>query len=226
MGPLLSDDDFEFDCIDEEAFDELTTTAPTNAKRSHHDDNGESPSAKRQKRPDLALKILRERFQIDSFRLKQAEAIDRILSGDSAVVVFPTGGGKSLCYQVPAVAFRELDKADNSRSPEEAGITLVISPLIALMKDQVDALLKKGIHAAVLDSTKTRDEFLKIHDDLRHGKLDLLYCAPERLNNEGFLGTLQSIRGGIRLLAVDEAHCISEVCCYHYWTCMFYTDTS
>lgn len=114
--------------------------------------------------------------------------------------------------KVPAVAIKELDRQNGSRSPEDSGVTVVISPLIALMKDQVDSLRRRGISAAVLDSTQTRDEFVDVYQKLSCGKLDLLYCAPERLNNEGFLASLQSIRGGIRLLAIDEAHCISEVC--------------
>lgn len=104
-----------------------------------------------------------------------------------------------------------MDRQNNSRSQEDSGVSVVISPLIALMKDQVDALRLRGISAAVLDSTQSREEFVDIHNKLACGKLDLLYCAPERLNNEGFLASLQSIRGGIRLLAIDEAHCISEV---------------
>jgi superfamily II DNA helicase RecQ len=89
-------------------------------------------------------------------------------------------------------------------------VSLVISPLIALMKDQVDALQRLGIKAAVLNSSVSRDYYLAAQDDLRHGRLDLLYCAPERLNSEGFIASLKDIPGGIRLLAVDEAHCISE----------------
>lgn len=87
----------------------------------------------------------------------------------------------------------------------------MVSPLIALMKDQVDALVRQNIKAACLDSTKTRDQFLLINDDLRAGRLKLLYCAPERLNNEGFVESIKSVRGGVRMVAVDEAHCISEV---------------
>lgn len=113
--------------------------------------------------------------------------------------------------KVPAVAIKELDRETGARSPEDGGVSVVISPLIALMKDQVDALRRRGVAAAVLDSTQSREEFVDIHSKLANGKLDLLYCAPERLNNEGFLASLQSIRGGIRLLAIDEAHCISEV---------------
>ena len=104
-----------------------------------------------------------------------------------------------------------LDQAANARGPRDSGITLVVSPLISLMKDQVDALLRRGIKAAVQDSTRTKDQALQIRDDLREGKLRLLYCAPERLNNETFIEQMKTVRGGVRLLAVDEAHCISEV---------------
>jgi RecQ family ATP-dependent DNA helicase len=92
----------------------------------------------------------------------------------------------------------------------EGGITLVVSPLIALMKDQVDALKRLGIRAEAMDSTKTREQYLATVDAMREGKLDILYCAPERLNNEGFVASMASVKGGVRLLAVDEAHCISE----------------
>ena len=99
------------------------------------------------------------------------------------------------------MAFRYQDK---EKGRQNSGITLVVSPLIALMKDQVDALLRRGIKAAVLNSTLSRDEYLTTQRDLREGRLDLLYCAPERLNNEGFVASLKDIPGGIRLLAVDE----------------------
>ena len=133
----------------------------------------------------LAVTTLTQSFGLKEFRLKQEAAIARILGRGSAVVVFPTGGGKSLCYQVPALTFSELDKLENVRGIGNSGITIVVSPLIALMKDQVDALIRLGIKAAVMDSTKSREEYLKICDDLRDGTLRLLYCAPERLNNEG-----------------------------------------
>lgn len=158
----------------------------------------------------VARKVLKERFGLNAFRLKQEAAIVRLLKGDSSVVVFPTGGGKSLCYQVPALCFKELDlHAGIRQGPAESGITLVVSPLIALMKDQVDALQRRGIAAAVMDSTKTRDEYLSTVDKMRNGELDILYCAPERLNNEGFVGSMANVKGGVRLLAVDEAHCVS-----------------
>jgi superfamily II DNA helicase RecQ len=158
----------------------------------------------------LALTVLREIFGLKDFRLKQEQVISRILAGGSATVVFPTGGGKSLCYQIPALVFSELDKLEGTRGEEDGGITLVVSPLISLMKDQVDALVRKGVKAAVLDSAKTREEYLGTFEMLRNGELKILYCAPERLINERFVLQMANVRGGIRLLAIDEAHCISE----------------
>jgi superfamily II DNA/RNA helicase len=108
------------------------------------------------------------------------------------------------------VCFRYQDEESGRRVSQSKGVSLIISPLIALMKDQVDALLCRGIKAAVLNSSVSRDYYLATQDDLRNGRLDLLYCAPERLNSEGFIASLKDIPGGIRLLAVDEAHCISE----------------
>ncbi|GKT58081.1 RecQ family ATP-dependent DNA helicase [Colletotrichum tofieldiae] len=223
------DDEFGFDSADDADLLAVVDGVTPAMKRTNDDPGDlEEPLSKRQKAPDnskLAERVLKERFGLNSFRLEQKAAINRLLNGDSAVVVFPTGGGKSLCYQVgfrthalradgdkvPAVAIKELDRETGTRSPEDGGVSVVISPLIALMKDQVDALRRRGVAAAVLDSTQSREEFVDIHSKLANGKLDLLYCAPERLNNEGFLASLQSIRGGIRLLAIDEAHCISEV---------------
>jgi ATP-dependent DNA helicase RecQ len=117
-----------------------------------------------------------------------------LLAGRSALALFPTGAGKSLCYQLPALLLE--------------GVTLVISPLIALMKDQVEALRARGIVAARLDSTLSTAEALQVYDDLRNGRLKLLYIAPERLLNEGFIARLRQVK--IALMAVDEAHCISE----------------
>lgn len=138
--------------------------------------------------------ILKTIFGFEDFRPGQAEIIGKLLDGKSTLAVFPTGGGKSLCYQLPALHFE--------------GLTLVISPLIALMKDQIDFLLSKGIEAARLDSSINREETIKVWDGLRKGTLKLLYVAPERLSNERFI---QSIRTkNISLLVIDEAHCISE----------------
>ncbi|EUC36136.1 hypothetical protein COCCADRAFT_34421 [Bipolaris zeicola 26-R-13] len=218
----MSDDEFGWLSGDDEYLAATAALDPPGAKRKLNDDNSDRVPSPKRSRSDLktdttpspstalANRILKERFGLNSFRLEQEKAITRILDGGSAVVVFPTGGGKSLCYQVPAVAFRYQDEQLKQRTAGHSGVTLVISPLIALMKDQVDALLRRGIKAAVLNSSISRDQFLAAQDDLRNGRLDLIYCAPERLNSEGFIASLKNIPGGIRLLAVDEAHCISE----------------
>jgi ATP-dependent DNA helicase RecQ len=143
---------------------------------------------------ESALAKMRQVFGFAEFREGQAEVISRLLDGRSALAVFPTAGGKSLCYQLPALM---LD-----------GLTVVVSPLIALMKDQIDFLLEHGVPAARLDSSLTRDQALRTYDDLRAGRTRLLYVSPERLGNERFLQQLS--RQSISLLAVDEAHCISE----------------
>jgi ATP-dependent DNA helicase RecQ len=138
--------------------------------------------------------MLREHFGFDSFRPGQREAVEALLTHGRALAVFPTGGGKSICYQLPALAFE--------------GVTLVVSPLIALMKDQIDFLTRHGIAAARLDFSVTAEEWRSIHDRMRAGTLKLLYVAPERFNNERFLASIQ--RSRISLFAIDEAHCISE----------------
>jgi ATP-dependent DNA helicase RecQ len=143
---------------------------------------------------DDARSLLRERFGFDDFREGQADVVARLLDGRSVVAIFPTGAGKSMCYQLPALMFD--------------GLTLVVSPLIALMKDQIDFLVSRGVAAARLDSTVTTDEARETFRGLRDGTLKLLYVAPERLGNERFLASLGQRR--ISLLAVDEAHCISE----------------
>ena len=138
--------------------------------------------------------ILTQTFGLSDFRPGQEAVIQALLAGRSALAVFPTGGGKSLCYQLPALVLE--------------GLTLVISPLIALMKDQVDALHAKSISAARLDSTVPYEEVRAIYDQLNARSLKLLYVAPERLASERFLNLLR--RQHIALLAIDEAHCISE----------------
>jgi ATP-dependent DNA helicase RecQ len=140
------------------------------------------------------LEVLAARFGFDSFRPGQEQVVDTLLAGRSALAVFPTGAGKSLCYQLPALL---LD-----------GMTIVVSPLIALMKDQIDFLQRSGIDAARLDSSLDAAEQREIFARLRTGSLKLLYVAPERFNNERFLAQLE--RSRISLFAVDEAHCISE----------------
>jgi len=140
------------------------------------------------------LEVLAERFGFTSFRPGQEQVVEALLAGRSALAVFPTGAGKSLCYQLPALL---LD-----------GVTVVVSPLIALMKDQIDLLARQGVDAARLDSSLDASEVRSVSDRLRDGSLKLLYVAPERFNNERFLAQLGETK--IALFAVDEAHCISE----------------
>jgi len=143
---------------------------------------------------EALVDTLRTHFGFDRFLPGQEEVIGHLLSGKSAAAVFPTGGGKSVCYQLPALL---LD-----------GVTLVVSPLIALMKDQIDALLRRGIAAARLDSTLTADEYAETMRRARTGELRLLYVAPERFQNERFRQAIEQLH--VALFAVDEAHCISE----------------
>ena len=143
---------------------------------------------------DEAQRLLAARFGLSGFRPGQAAIIEALLAGRSALAVFPTGSGKSLCYQLPALL---LD-----------GVTVVVSPLIALMKDQIDALEALGVPAARIDSSLSLDELRDVTDRLRRGELRLLYVAPERFNNERFVAQLAGVQ--IALFAVDEAHCISE----------------
>lgn len=138
--------------------------------------------------------LLKTHFGYDSFRPLQKEIIDSIISGNDALVLMPTGGGKSICYQLPALAL--------------PGVTIVISPLIALMKDQVDALTANGICAAFLNSSLTPQEQSILMDDVSAGDVKILYIAPERLTSHGFSDFLQSLN--VSLIAIDEAHCISE----------------
>ncbi len=146
--------------------------------------------------PTNALQILQQKFGYESFRLNQQAAIESVLAKKDCVVLMPTGGGKSLCYQIPSLLFD--------------GLTLVISPLIALMKDQVDAMRSYGVEAAFLNSTQTSREQVEVFQAVRSGKLKLLYVAPERLLQSGdqFIDFLKSVK--ISLFAIDEAHCISS----------------
>ncbi|WP_044529202.1 DNA helicase RecQ [Herbaspirillum sp. B65] len=149
------------------------------------------PGATQQER---ALHVLETVFGYSSFRGHQGEIVQHVAAGGDALVLMPTGGGKSLCYQVPAL-LRE-------------GTGVVVSPLIALMQDQVDALAEVGVRAAFLNSTQSFDEALQIERRLRQGDLDVLYVAPERLMTPRCLDLLESAR--IALFAIDEAHCVSQ----------------
>lgn len=140
------------------------------------------------------LQALQQHFGFDAFQPGQQAVVEHLLEGRSAAAVFPTGGGKSLCYQLPALLL--------------PGVTLVVSPLIALMKDQIDALARRGIRAQRLDSSLDAEAYRDTMAALRSGELRLLYVAPERFNNERFRAAIAGLR--IVLFAVDEAHCISE----------------
>lgn len=143
--------------------------------------------------PELE-KTLLAHFGHAEFRPGQRQVVEALMAGHSALAIFPTGGGKSLCYQLPALLLE--------------GLTLVISPLIALMKDQVDALLVRGIATARLDSTLNAMELASVFRQIEEGSLRLLYVAPERLANEKFVERMKGVN--IALVAIDEAHCISE----------------
>ncbi|RKO87773.1 P-loop containing nucleoside triphosphate hydrolase protein, partial [Blyttiomyces helicus] len=144
---------------------------------------------------------LKEVFGFDDFKPGQASVVERLLNGKSSVAIFPTGAGKSICYQLPALC--------DEREPDgKYSLTLVVSPLIALMKDQVDGLKRRNVAAASLDSSLRGNEDLAVKRALQDGQLRMLYVAPERFNNEAFVSMLLKRR--VSLFAVDEAHCISE----------------
>jgi ATP-dependent DNA helicase RecQ len=142
----------------------------------------------------LLLDTLKHHFGYESFRAGQAEIINNLLEGRDSLVLMPTGGGKSLCYQLPAVLL--------------PGVTVVVSPLIALMKDQVDGLTRQGISAAFINSSLEQTEINDIFYRLAQGNIKLLYVAPERLTNYYFLRNLSELP--LSLFAIDEAHCISQ----------------
>ncbi|MEI7969195.1 MAG: DNA helicase RecQ [Betaproteobacteria bacterium] len=146
--------------------------------------------------------ILREVFGYDRFRGQQAAIVDHVTSGRDALVLMPTGGGKSLCYQIPAI----------TRHRAGQGVAIVVSPLIALMHDQVGALDEAGVRAAFLNSSLGPEEARRVESEMRDGSLVLLYAAPERLLTPRFLATLDSLhgRGLLSLFAIDEAHCVSQ----------------
>ena len=144
------------------------------------------------------LDTLRRVFGYPSFRGPQADIIEHMIGGGDALVLMPTGGGKSLCYQIPSML--------------RQGVGVVVSPLIALMQDQVDALLQAGVRAAFLNSSQDFAAASEIERQLRMDELDLLYVAPERLLTERFLGLMDYMHGRNRLalFAIDEAHCVSQ----------------
>lgn len=146
------------------------------------------------KRSETPTGVLKDTFGYDSFRKGQAEIIREILAGRDVLGIMPTGAGKSLCYQIPAIL--------------GGGISMVVSPLISLMKDQVDALVQNGVRAAAINSSVAWEDVLSIFARARQRRCSLLYIAPERLENVGFRNFLRSL--DLRLLVVDEAHCVSH----------------
>src|SRR5260370_683164 len=153
-----------------------------------------APTAPPSPRVAGPVDVLRRVFGYDSFRGAQQEIIEHVTGGGDALVLMPTGGGKSLCYQIPALV--------------RAGTGVVISPLIALMQDQVDALRALGVRAGFLNSTQDPGERRLVEAAFLDGRLDLLYLAPERLRAESALRLLD--RGTIALFAIDEAHCVAQ----------------
>ena len=141
-----------------------------------------------------AQKALKRYFGYERFRPLQEEIIESIYQGRDALVLMPTGGGKSICYQIPAVTM--------------PGTCVVISPLISLMKDQVEGLLANGISAAFHNSSLNAEEQRRVENDFFSGSLELLYISPEKLLSPGFLPLLKSVK--VNLFAIDEAHCISS----------------
>ena len=143
---------------------------------------------------DEITKNLKKYFGFDSFRQGQREIIEKILEGKDVLGVLPTGGGKSICYQLPALM--------------KEGLTLVISPLISLMKDQVDALREDGIKASFINSSLDFETYIDTLNSVKKGEIKLLYISPERLENDFFREFLKDII--LAFVAVNEAHCISQ----------------
>src|SRR6187549_3143097 len=141
-----------------------------------------------------AREVLHRVFGHAEFRGQQAQAVEQLLAGGDALVLMPTGGGKSLCYQVPALLRR--------------GTAIVVSPLIALMQDQVEAMKQLGVRAAFLNSSLAAEQAAAVERGLLAGEFDLLYVAPERLLTPRFLSLLE--QSDIALFAIDEAHCVSQ----------------
>jgi ATP-dependent DNA helicase RecQ len=138
--------------------------------------------------------VLQQVFGFEAFRDGQSEAIKALMNGESACVVFPTGAGKSICYQLPGILFEKL--------------TIVVCPLIALMKDQVEFLKSKNVQAEFFNSTLDKDQTAQFFERLKRGQIKILYVAPERFRNERFMENMVNVQ--VDMLAIDESHCISE----------------
>jgi|GEM_PF-1853686 len=145
------------------------------------------------------LDVLKRVYGYSAFRGRQQEVVEHVTGGGDAVVLFPTGAGKSLCFQIPALC--------------RPGLGVVVSPLIALMRDQVEALKQLGVNAAALNSSLTREEAIAVRRQIYDGTLDLLYVTPERIVTDGFADLLGDAR--IALFAIDEAHCFDGSTRFH-----------
>ena len=192
----MSDFDDDYD------FDSLPTTRPAGPAANEAVRVAADPARRRAAQGQDLHAILQQVFGYSAFRGEQQDIIETVTAGDDAMVLMPTGGGKSLCYQVPAIA----------RHRAGLGVTLVISPLIALMHDQVGALEELGVHAAFLNSSLTGEEASRVEREMMSGQLVMLYAAPERVTNPRFMGMLTALdeRGLLSLVAIDEAHCVSQ----------------
>ena len=196
----MSDFDYDYD------FDSLPTTRPAGLAAGEAQRGGvhgtADPARRRGANGQDLHAILQEVFGYSAFRGEQQDIIQTVTAGDDAMVLMPTGGGKSLCYQVPAIA----------RHRAGLGVTLVISPLIALMHDQVGALEELGVHAAFLNSSLSGEQAQNVEREMMSGRLVMLYAAPERVTNPRFMAMLTALdeRGLLSLVAIDEAHCVSQ----------------
>ena len=192
----MSDFDYDYD------FDSLPTTRPAGLAANEVQRVAADPAQRRSAKEQDLHGILQQVFGYSAFRGEQQDIIQTVTAGDDAMVLMPTGGGKSLCYQVPAIA----------RHRAGLGVTLVISPLIALMHDQVGALEELGVHAAFLNSSMSGEQAQHVEREMMSGRLVLLYAAPERVTNPRFMAMLTSLdeRGLLSLVAIDEAHCVSQ----------------
>ena len=196
----MSDFDYDYD------FDSLPTTRPAGQAADEAQRGGvhgiADPARRRGANAQDLHAILQEVFGYSAFRGEQQDIIQTVTAGDDAMVLMPTGGGKSLCYQVPAIA----------RHRAGLGVTLVISPLIALMHDQVGALEELGVHAAFLNSSLSGEQAQSVEREMMSGRLVMLYAAPERVTNPRFMAMLTALdeRGLLSLVAIDEAHCVSQ----------------
>ena len=192
----MSDFDDDYD------FDSLPTTRPAGPAAPEAVRVAADPARRRGANDADLHGILQQVFGYNAFRGEQHDIIQTVTAGDDAMVLMPTGGGKSLCYQVPAIA----------RHRAGLGVTLVISPLIALMHDQVGALEELGVHAAYLNSSLSGEDAQRIEREMMSGRLVMLYAAPERVTNPRFMAMLTALdeRGLLSLVAIDEAHCVSQ----------------